>query len=164
MTRFSKVSKEQFVRDVKATMLVDMDEAFIEDAWENIQLPTRSTDGAAGYDIRTPFRFDFKSNIPFVIPTGIRIEMPKEKFLAIVPRSGLGFKYGLRLVNTIGIIDADYFHADNEGHVMIKLVADKDIVINAGDRVAQGIIMNYYKTEDDNATETRTGGFGSTGK
>lgn len=164
MTRFSKVSKEQFVRDAKAMMLADMDEAFIEDAWENIQLPTRSTDGAAGYDIRTPFSFDFKSSIPFVIPTGIRIEMPKEKFLAIVPRSGLGFKYGMRLENSIGVIDSDYFYSTNEGHIMLKINCNKDFSVNAGDRIAQGIILNYFTTDDDEACGKRDGGFGSTGR
>ena len=36
------------------------------------------------------------------------------------------------------------------------------VIIQAGERIGQGIFMKYYKTNDDVASGIRTGGFGST--
>ena len=102
------------------------------------------------------------------IPTGVKVFLDDDKFLAIYPRSGLGFKYRIQLDNTVGIIDSDYSQSDNEGHIFIKLTNDgktnKSIHINSGDAIAQGIIQQYFVTEDDDTTGRRNGGFGSTGK
>ena len=100
------------------------------------------------------------------IPTGVRILLDENKFLMIVPRSGLGFKYRLQLDNTVGIIDADYSNSDNEGHIWVKITNDsrdgKVLVVHQGDAIAQGIILEYIKTDDDTAKGVRNGGFGST--
>ena len=86
------------------------------------------------------------------------------------PRSGLGFKTGIHMANTCGIIDADYYNADNEGHIMIKLVNDSslsDIVkFEAGDAFCQGIFVQFGVTYDDNEYDKgiRKNGFGSTDK
>lgn len=86
-------------------------------------------------------------------------------FLAIYPRSSLGFKYGFRLLNTTGIIDADYaYNESNEGHIMVGCIASKDLVLEQGSKFCQGIIQPYFVMEDDEATGKRTGGMGSTGK
>ena len=87
-------------------------------------------------------------------------------YLAIYPRSGLGFKYQLHLANTVGIIDADYSSSDNEGHMWIKLVngGNKELTILPGEAIAQGIIQTFCLTDDDNTDGIRNGGFGSTSK
>ena len=86
----------------------------------------------------------------------------------IYPRSGLGFKFRLQLNNTVGVIDSDYFYSDNEGHIFIKITNDtnegKVVDVAAGQGFAQGIFMTYGVTEDDDVTEERNGGFGSTTK
>ena len=69
----------------------------------------------------------------------------------------------MRLVNTCGIIDADYVYAENEGHILLKFVADKDFEIHEGDRIAQGVFLKYGVTVDDEAGGERKGGLGSTG-
>ena len=100
------------------------------------------------------------------IPTGIRVEMQPEWLLKCYPRSGLGFKYRLHLNNTVGIIDSDYFYSDNEGHLFAKLTNDsnenKTLIIPADTGFMQGIFVEYGITVDDDATEIRNGGFGST--
>ena len=80
--------------------------------------------------------------------------------------SSLGFKYRLRLDNTVGIIDGDYFNADNEGHIFIKLTncGDKPLTVEKGQAFAQGVFTPYGITFDDDVTEARHGGFGSTDK
>lgn len=132
----------------------------------NVKLPRRSTAGSAGYDFYSPVKAVLEPKSDVVIPTGIRCEIETGWFLAVVPRSGLGFKYGISLANTVGIIDSDYFFADNEGHIMVKLhnPSNEKITINIGDKFCQSIFIPYGITIDDDATDTRTGGFGSTGK
>ena len=86
--------------------------------------------------------------------------------LQIFPRSSLGFKFRLQLDNTVGIIDSDYYFAKNQGHIMIKITnnskENKTVEIKAGEAFAQGVFIPFGITVDDNATEQRTGGFGST--
>lgn len=103
------------------------------------------------------------------IATGIRVILDDDKFLAIVPRSGLGFKYRLQLDNCIGIVDASYCESDNEGHIFCKMTNDgrqgKRVEIKKGQAFAQGIIMKYFTVDDDEVnTEKRNGGFGSSDK
>ena len=82
------------------------------------------------------------------------------------PRSGLGFKYGLSMANTVSIIDGDYFDSDNEGNIFVKLTNNsclaKEIRINKGDAFCQGIFLPFGITIDDNTTAVRNGGLGST--
>ena len=154
MTKFYKVSKEQFVRD-----------GGDKSAYDGIKLPSRATAGSAGYDFFAPTELNIAAGETVRIASGIRCEMDNDRVLAIFPRSGLGFKYKLALDNTVGIIDADYFGAENEGHIMIKMTnrSDKDLTVAAGKAFAQGIFLAYYLTDDDDADGVRTGGFGSTG-
>ena len=88
--------------------------------------------------------------------------------LNIFPRSGLGFKFRLQMNNTVGIIDSDYFYSDNEGHIFVKLTNDsnegKTVSVEQGTGMVQGIFMQYGVTIDDEVTEVRNGGFGSTTK
>ena len=79
-----------------------------------------------------------------------------------VPRSGLGFKNGFRLINTAGIIDRDYWRSDNQGHIICKFSVENGIFLEAGKAFMQGIIIPFIKTSNDDATGIRNGGFGST--
>lgn len=129
------------------------------------KLPTRATSGSSGYDFYAPLDFEVKAGVEVLIPTGIRFITDEMVWLMCMPRSGLGFKYGVRLANTIGNIDSDYWKSDNEGHIMLKIIADKDFSIKRGDRIAQGVIVPYYIVDDDMPlSDTRNGGFGSTDK
>ena len=170
VAKFEKVSLKQYIEDFKKLFpnleYNDNDLIMIEEIWNNIKLPTRSDPGSAGYD--------FYCNIPlmdlmplqaFTIPTGIRCKIEDGWALLMLPRSGMGFKYGMRLHNTIGLIDSSYYNADNEGHIMVKFshVSENPINIQVGDRFVQGIFVPYGITVDDDAQGTRTGGFGSSG-
>ena len=99
------------------------------------------------------------------IPTGVRARIDDGWVLMLFPRSGLGFKYRLQLNNTVGIVDADYFGARNEGHIFIKLTnaGDRPMTVGAGEAFAQGVFLPFGLTDDDDARGERTGGFGSTG-
>ena len=133
-----------------------------------ILLPKRSTKHSAGYDFFAPAEFILKPGETVKIPTGIRVEMQPEWVLKCYPRSGLGFKYRLQLNNTVGIIDSDYYYSDNEGQIFAKITNDsnegKTVEVEAGDGFMQGIFVQYGITLDDDVTEVRNGGFGSTTK
>lgn len=147
IAKFYKVSEAQFGRE----------------GYEKIKLPRRATSGSAGYDFIAPYDFTLESGSEIIIDTGIRAKIADGWVLVILPRSGSGFKYGVRLANTAGVIDSDYFNADNEGHIKIKLVGgSKTYAVKAGDAFAQGIFLPYGITEDDECDTERRGGFGST--
>ena len=120
------------------------------------------------YDFYSPIDFTLNPGETIKIATGIRAYMEEGWVLKIYPRSGLGFKYRLGLNNTVGIIDQDYYFSDNEGHIQIKMTnasnEGKSLSVKAGEAFAQGIFLEYGLTYDDDATEERNGGFGSTNK
>lgn len=162
--KFLKVSEEQYVKDVVKTLHVTEQDA--KKMYANIVLPKRATKGSAGYDIYTPIAFTLKPQETITIPTGIRIQMKNDWVFCIFPRSGFGFKFRLQLNNTVGIIDSDYFYSDNEGHLFVKVTNDsyenKILEVEENKGFAQGIFFQYGVVEDDDVTEIRNGGFGST--
>ena len=165
---FEKVSYEQFscaVKDVFAGADESLAMDFITDAYEHIMLPTRATSGSAGYDFKSPFPFVLKPGQSIKIPTGIRVKIDDGWWLACLPRSGLGFKYQVRLANTVGVVDSDYYYSSNEGHIFLKFVnsGSRSIEVDAGNGIAQGIFVPYGLTYSDNVTDIRNGGMGSTG-
>ena len=165
---FRKVSVEQFIKSMKDAFGDKYPEDEIKNIYDNIRWPKRATKGSAGYDFYTPVAFTLKPGETIKIPTGIRCKMEDGWVLKLYPRSGLGFKYRLQLDNTVGIIDADYFNADNEGHIMAKITnnsssTDKFVILDKNTAFIQGIFVEFGITVDDDADGERTGGFGSTG-
>lgn len=174
---FEKVSFEEFRKDLKSCLEEAYDvkitnevefQKTAEEAYSFVKLPTRATSGSAGYDIVSPMGFELRPQKSIRVPTGIRVKVDEGWFLAVFPKSGLGFKYRVQLDNTIGVVDEDYYYSDNEGHIFVKITNDnyqnKTLVINPGDKLVQGIFLPYGITTDDNATGKRNGGFGSTGR
>ena len=165
---FEKVSFEQYYKDFLDTYGEDFDRVQVKDIYDSIKLPQRGTSGSAGYDFFTPQTINLATSKVAKIPTGIRVKIDDGWFLAVMPRSGLGFKYKVQLYNTVGVIDSDYYNSSNEGHIFVKIVNDngenKAMTVNKGDGFVQGIFLPYGLATDDNATAVRDGGFGSTTK
>lgn len=154
VAKFEKVSLSEYVKSAPA------------ESYQTIRLPQRATAGSAGYDFFAPFEFTVNAGETVKIPTGIRAKIDQGWVLSIYPRSSLGFKYRLTLDNTVGIIDSDYYGAQNQGHIFIKMTncGNVPLTVAAGGAFAQGIFTQYGITYDDDATALRTGGFGSTDK
>ena len=167
IARFHKVSEARFIEDWKDTF-GETPQEDIEEIYAQIRLPRRATAGSAGYDFFSPVDVVLHPGETIKIPTGIRVEMDQEWVLKCYPRSGLGFKYRLQMNNTVGIIDSDYFYSDNEGHIFAKITNDtnkgKTVEIPAGTGFMQGIFVEYGITVDDEVTDVRNGGLGSTTK
>lgn len=152
VAKFYLVSEKQYIADGN------------KDDYSYIKLPKRATKGSAGYDFFAPFDICLKPKETVKVPTGIRVKIDNGWFLSVFPRSSLGFKYRLMLDNTVGIIDSDYYNAENEGHIFIKMTntGDKELVIERGKAFAQGIFLQYGITVDDDSLTERIGGIGST--
>lgn len=167
VAKFHKVSYEQFRVDW-LDAYPDEDEIVVREIYDHIKLPKRATSGSAGYDFFLPVSITLNPDETLLIPTGIRSEIKNGWVLAIFPRSGLGFKHRIQLDNTVGIIDSDYFYADNEGHIKIKITNDTKSFsvadVDEGKGFAQGIFLPFGITDDDSSDGLRTGGFGSTDK
>ena len=164
VAQFSKVSEEQFMKDwINAFGDTDSDAKRV---YDDIKLPARGTMYSAAYDFFAPCHIVVAPGEIIKIPTGIRIELPPTYFLGIVPRSGLGTKFGFTPRNLFAVIDADYYYSDNEGQIMMVMInnGDKTVEVECGKGFCQGIILPYHITVDDHATDIRNGGFGSTTK
>ena len=159
IARFGRVSGAQYAEAMGARM----GEAL---PLEEVPLPRRATAGSAGYDFVAPIETTIPPGEAALIPTGIRAEMDPGWVLVLFPRSSLGFRHGVRLSNTAGVIDSDYAFAKNEGHIMVKLrnPSDRTVVISRGERFCQGIFLPYGTAEEEADFTEREGGFGSTGK
>lgn len=168
---FYKVSYVEFARSMRDTFsLQELNEMGAEDLksiYTALKYPKRATRGSAGYDFYSPITFTLKPGESIKFPTGIRCKMRGSWVLMCFPRSGLGFKYRIQLNNTVGIIDADYYYTDREGHIWAKLTNDskeeKTVLIGKGEAFMQGVFLKFGITKTDESKEVRTGGFGSTG-
>lgn len=165
IARFEKVSFARFSRDWRKYFPDTTLEA-VQAAYDALSLPVRATGGSAGYDFKVPMTVTIPHQSGVMIPTGMRVKMDRQYVLMLFPRSGLGARYRLQLNNTVGIIDSDYYEADNEGHILCPLYNDsrtkKDLVLQAGDGMLQGIFVPFGMTDDDCTDGVRSGGFGST--
>lgn len=154
---FEKISFNQFKKDVA-------DSKKMYDAYS---LPKRGTKNSAGYDFEALYDFVIKPGEIKKIPLGIKSSMNDNEVLFILVRSSQGFKYNVRMCNQVGVIDSDYYNnSDNEGHIFIKLQnqGDNDYVVKAGDKICQGIFINYLLVDNEEKIERkRLSGIGSTG-
>ncbi len=130
--------------------------------------PGYATEGSAGVDLKANIEEPI-TLAPFqrvIVPTGLRIALPKGTEAQVRPRSGLAAKHGITVLNTPGTIDADY--RGEVGVILINL-SDKDFVINPGERIAQMVLARYERFEWEeveqlDSTSRGEGGLGSTGR
>lgn len=131
-------------------------------------LPSYATPGSAGLDLRAaipePLRLEAGQQVN--IPTGIAIEMPSRYMVGLVfARSGLASKYGINLINGVGVIDSDY-----TGEIICPMYnsSQEAYVINPGQRIAQIVFLpiavaKVIEVQELTTTNRGPKGFGSTG-
>lgn len=164
IAEFKKVSLRQFKEDWRQMVDPDADDYEIKEVYDSIRMPDRATIGSAGYDFYSPLFICLRPGETIHFPTGIRCKMDVNWALLLMPKSSLGSRYRLGLSDTVGLIDSDYYSAKNQGDIQITLCnsGKQKVLIDAGRAVAQGVFIQYGMTVDDNASDKRTGGFGST--
>ena len=166
---FEYVSLDTFAEQLASNSRLGESEIAI--IYHNIKLPKRATQFSAGYDFFSPVSITIPAGGRAIVPTGIKVnlnDIPNNNpdigfFLGMYPRSSYGFKYGMRLMNTVGIIDQDYYdNPRNEGHIILAITCLTELKLTQGEAFCQGIIQPYYKIQEEEVLETRTGGLGST--
>lgn len=131
------------------------------------KLPERSTRHSGGYDFYNPQRVIIKPNEIKYVKTGVKAIFPENEILILANRSSNPKKKGLVLANGIGIVDCDYYNnMDNEGEIAFAFmnITNEDVTLEEGEKLGQGIFIQYKITDNDNSSGKRISGFGSTGK
>lgn len=131
----------------------------------NFIMPAKSTERAGAFDIYMPTA-GYTSGLPTKVMLGFATEIPENHVALILPRSGVGSKYGIELNNTCGVIDSDY---RGEWAAFIKTKDDRYYQWEAGDRLLQFLIVPVAEVtlelvEELSVTNRDSKGFGTTGK
>lgn len=131
-----------------------------------ICVPSFGTPLSAGLDLRSKVGIEVIPNRTTFIPTGLRVALKPNTVGLLFPRSGLSTKFGLRLANGVGVIDADY-----RGEIIVPIYHDASGIysVKAGERIAQLVVVPilspalFERVATLDETERGEGGFGSTG-
>lgn len=129
------------------------------------KVPVKAHLTDAAFDIRADEVATVHPHQTAIVHTGLATEIPDGYWLAVFARSGLACKHGIRLANSVGVVDAQY---RDEILVALRNDSDYEFYINPGDRIAQAMVLPVLETElcqvDELDMESdRGGGLGSTG-
>ena len=130
-------------------------------------LPKRETAHAAGYDLKVAEAISIEPGQIKLVPTGVKAYMQAGEVLYLYDRSSNPRKKGLVLINSVGVIDGDYYgNPGNEGHIFAQMqnITDQTVVLEEGERIVQAVFAPFLLADGDQARGERTGGFGSTGQ
>ena len=134
---------------------------------EGIPLPRYQTEGSAGLDLPAAVSepLTLAPGARALVPTGLKLAIPRGFEGQVRPRSGLALKHGLTIPNSPGTIDSDY---RGEVQVILANLGQEPFTIERGMRIAQLVIAPYARAEVQRverveATSRNEGGFGHTG-
>jgi dUTP pyrophosphatase len=148
--------------------------AFREDA----AIPTKATEGAAGYDLCAWLKDQYEETylVPphsvAIIKTGLNINIPNGYEVQIRPRSGLAAKHAITVLNTPGTIDSDYTGDGEDFELKVIIINHNKMPyqFRHGDRIAQMVVNKLPDVQLKEVVEftkanktSRKGGLGSTG-
>jgi dUTP pyrophosphatase len=134
----------------------------------DLPLPAYAKPGDAGVDLRAT---EAVTLLPgggrALVPTGVAVAIPRGYAGFVQPRSGLALRHGVTVLNTPGLIDADY-----RGELKVLLINTdpaEPFVIERGERIAQLVIqavehVDFVEVDELDSTERGEGGFGHTGR
>ena len=135
---------------------------------ENFNLPKYHSDNSSGLDIVADIEdhISLKQNEIFLVPTGIKLKIPRGYEGQVRPRSGLALNHGITILNSPGTIDSDY-----RGEIKVILInhSSKKFVIKPNMRIGQIVFSPIVKVQlklgnvNLFETERSSKGFGSTG-
>jgi dUTP pyrophosphatase len=131
-----------------------------------LPLPLYALPGDAGADIVTAVDVTLQPGERAVLPTGLAIALPEGYAAFVHPRSGLGARVGLGLVNAPGTIDAGY-----RGEIKVIVInhdRSAPLRLARGERIAQLVVQRVERVAFREVSELPesargSGGHGSTG-
>lgn len=132
----------------------------------DVPIPTYAHPGDAGADLCTTVDVELAPGDRALVPTGMAIALPEGYAAFVHPRSGLGHRLGVGIVNAPGTVDAGY-----RGEIKVILVnhdVRESAVFKRGDRIAQLVIQRveravFHEVEILPGSARGDGGYGSTG-
>lgn len=133
----------------------------------DLELPAHARPGDAGVDLRSAADVTIRAGgHRALVPTGLRIAIPRGYAGFVQPRSGLALKHGITCLNTPGLIDSDY--RGELGVLLVNTDPEQDFEITRGERIAQLVIqavehVEFVEVDELDDTERGEGGFGHTG-
>lgn len=161
----------------------------IETLSDDVKIPAYAHPGDAAVDLVSTIDIDLEPGEQALIPTGIKIALPKGYEAFVMPRSGISSKSKLRISNTPGLIDSNYRgeikviaeNIDNpirditydfleDGSIKINSILHGSVIhIEKGMKIAQlklnvSPVFNFVKVDKlDSDTSRGEQGFGSSG-
>jgi dUTP pyrophosphatase len=128
--------------------------------------PSYAHPGDAGADLVAAEDVELGPGERAVVPTGMAIALPDGYAGFVHPRSGLGAKFGVTVVNAPGTIDAGY-----RGEIKVTLLntdLKEPVRFARGDRIAQLVVQRveraaFHEVDTLPGSARGAGGFGSTG-
>ena len=167
---FEKVSFAAFQKDMMQYKPINFLGGITKETYDAIDLPKRKTQYSAGYDICTPVDITIPAGERRIVPTGIKAVFNADEMgtwhLQMYVRSSVGIRDGVVLMNGTGVIDSDYAYSENDGDMMLALLntSQSQVKYKAGDRICQAVFCIHGITADDETSDVRRGGIGSTGR
>ena len=131
-----------------------------------LPLPNYATEGSAGFDLIIRTTTTVEAGGMARLPANVIVATPPDHMLLITVRSSTPRRTGLRLANGVGIVDQDYAGPDDEIHIEVWNPTSAPVVVQRGDRIAQGVFVRIAQAEwdeQDSTGQPTRGGFGSTG-
>lgn len=135
------------------------------DKVEDVVMPQRGTQYSAGYDFFAPHDIEIMPNDSVLVWTDIKSYMLNDEVLELYPRGSTGNKHRVRLGNTVGIVDADYYsNVKNDGNIGLMLYnfGKKVKEFKKGDAIIQGVFKKFLESDNCNTEVERKGGQGHT--
>lgn len=128
--------------------------------------PVKAHEDDAGFDLKSRISITINKGKPYLVPTGLFIELSKSFEAQVRPRSGLALKHSITVLNAPGTIDCGY---TGEVGVILMNLSDKPFEVKRGDRIAQMVIqklpeVQLVKVEQLAFSERGKGGYGSSGR
>lgn len=133
---------------------------------KSLPLPEHKTSGAAAFDLTARETIEILPKQIGYVPLNVAVETPTGYFMLIAARSST-HKKGLTKINGIGIIDPDYSGDEDEVKAAYYNFSDKPVVVEKGERIAQGVfvpVAQFEWDEVDSLQNKTRGGFGTTGQ
>ena len=131
-------------------------------------LPCYQTAGSAGFDLAASEDILVQPEEVALVPTGLVIEVPRGHFLGVFARSSTPLKRGLMVANGVGVVDSDYCGPMDEVKIEVFNFTAHPVQVQAGDRIAQGLLIPFVRAEwdevDADLRDGSRGGFGGTGQ
>ena len=113
---------------------------------ENFQLPKYHSENSSGLDIVADIKnpVNLNQNEIFLVPTGIKLKIPRGYEGQVRPRSGLALNHGITILNSPGTIDSDY---RGELKVILINLSNKSFIVEKGLRIAQMVLCPVVKAK-----------------